>query len=150
MDVQLKDKPEQDFFDLFSDICDDISVEHLVLAHEDLKFIKETKKIFSNTINGNEVRDYKVCPRPFFVMNVHSDGDIDPCCTANFPGVMGNINDESIVDIWNGKTFNAFRRLMLKDKDKNEVCRSCVAYKQVMFDEDNLDDVANSMIEKFI
>ena len=150
MDVQLKDKPEQDFFDLFGDICDDISIEHMVLANDNLDFIKKTQANFSNTINGNTVKDYRVCPRPFFVMNVHSDGDVDPCCSANLPGVMGNINVESIVDIWNGKTFNAFRRLMLEDKNKNEVCHSCVIYQQVMFEEDNLDDVASSIIEKFI
>ena len=150
MDAQLKDKTEQDFFDIFGDICDDISIEHLVMPNVELDFIKEVKSDFSNTINGNAVKDYRVCPRPFFVMNVHSDGDVDPCCTANLPGIMGNVSVESIVDIWNGKTFNALRRLLFEDKDKNPVCRSCLAYKSVMFEEDNLDNVPISVIEKFV
>lgn len=111
MDAELGDHSEQDFFELFGDICDDISVEHLVPASEKIDYKQISDSNFDMTVNGNQRSNYRVCPRPFFVMNVHSDGYVDPCCTVDVPGFMGNIKNESIVDIWNGKKFNSFRRM---------------------------------------
>ena len=149
MDAELKGHSEQEFFDIFGDICDDISIEHLIPASEKIDYHQLSNDNFSMTMNGNCRAAYRVCPRPFFVMNVHSDGNVDPCCTADIPVFVGNVKKESIVDIWNGKKANAFRKMQLIDKGKNEVCRKCTHYQYVMFEEDNLDDVAEEMIDKF-
>lgn len=149
MDTELGSHSEQEFFDIFGDICDDISVEHLIPASGKIDYKQLTDHDFEMTMNGNIRTNYRACPRPFFAMNVHLDGNVDPCCTGEVPGFMGNINNESIADIWNGKKFNAFRKMQLIDKSKNIVCYKCTWYKCVMFEEDNLDGVAKEMLRKF-
>jgi hypothetical protein len=37
---------------------------------------------------------------------------------------MGNVNEQSLTEIWNGEKYRTFRRRML-DKDYPAVCRGC-------------------------
>jgi MoaA/NifB/PqqE/SkfB family radical SAM enzyme len=62
------------------------------------------------------------CSKPFTHMTIQWNGDVVPCC-RDFNGVivMGNINDNSISEIWNSEIYNDFR-INFKD---SEFCREC-------------------------
>ena len=95
------------------------------------------------------VKDAEVCPRPFFVMNIHSDGETDMCCTSNAGMSLGNVFHESIVDVWSGKKANAFRRMQLMDRTRNKYCAACESFRYVMFPEDNLDHDREKLLRYF-
>lgn len=150
MDVALKGRPEQDFYDLFGGCCDDISVEHLMPASSKIDYEKRFGKKMTLTVNGRTaIQDAQVCPRPFFAMNIHSDGEADLCCSANMPGTVGNVFGHSIVDVWNSAAAQAFRRMQLTDRTKNPVCAACEQFRYVMYPEDVLDDAREQLMEKF-
>ena len=148
LDVALKDRSEKDFFDIFGNICDDISVENLVPTLKEIDFNKQFKKDFNSTMNGCKLINPKVCPRPFFSMNIYPDGNYVPCCGVGFPTIIGNAEFDSIVDVWNSKKMKDFQRMQLKDNNKNKVCSNCNNYKYVIFKEDYLDDEAEELLCK--
>lgn len=134
IDSALKgDTDKQRFYDIFGDICDSIAIEHKVPIHSCIETDNKGLTQF-----GMEATKVKVCPQPFFHMQINPDGKVVPCYAFEYPGIMGDCNDESVVDIWNGKKFNAFRRKMLNRK--NTKCLKCELIKYRLFPEDILDN----------
>lgn len=126
---------EQRFYDIFGNICDSIGVEHTVPIHQCLDNIGEKPL----TQFGLPVSEVPICPQPFIYMQVNPDGKVTPCFSFEYPEIMGDANKESVVDIWNGKKFQDFRRAHL-DGRKNvcKTCADCQIMKYRMFPEDDL------------
>lgn len=70
--------------------------------------IKETMRRYEV---GEEVWRKFPCYVGFITMRVKVDGTVVPCNPCNIP--MGNINDESFVEIWNNEAYKNFRRKAL-------------------------------------
>src|SRR5438105_13102724 len=77
------------------------------------------------------------CPRchlPRQEMSVHAKGTVEPCCywtahgNANPP--LGNINDNSIDEIWNNANYQKLRHHMLRGELEEAGCANCYAIKQ--------------------
>jgi radical SAM protein with 4Fe4S-binding SPASM domain len=67
------------------------------------------------------------CPHPFERLNIDSRGKI-MFCGFDIRGEtdFGNVMKTSIKDVWTGKKFNEWRKLILKGEyDKISVCRKC-------------------------
>lgn len=67
------------------------------------------------------------CPHPFERLNVDTRGKV-LFCSFDIKGEtdMGNVMETSIRDIWTGKKFNKWRKLLLKgEHDKISICRNC-------------------------
>ena len=47
-------------------------------------------------------------------MMVTADGAVKPCCFSSMP--MGNLNDSSVEDVWNGSAAIELRRYIKADK----------------------------------
>jgi radical SAM protein with 4Fe4S-binding SPASM domain len=73
----------------------------------------------------------KVCPSPFYVIKISTNGDVWPCCLHPVPSdmkcnLLGNIYEQDILNIWNGEKAKALRRQMLEGKrGENPVCSKC-------------------------
>ena len=61
------------------------------------------------------------CARPWTGFEVENDGTVKPCCMAK--SGCGNINNDSIADIWNGPAYQEFRRKMAAG-EWQDTCRS--------------------------
>ena len=78
-----------------------------------------------------EPQDNIPCPFIFERLNIDSRGKIMVCgydisATTN----MGNVNNKSIRDVWNGKEFNFYRKKHLEKKgDEIEICKNCPDWK---------------------
>jgi MoaA/NifB/PqqE/SkfB family radical SAM enzyme len=60
----------------------------------------------------------KDCPKIFDYLYITIDGEVSPCCALpRF--IIGNIEDESIKEIWNGKKLIDFRR------NQSNICGVC-------------------------
>ncbi|WP_271629577.1 radical SAM/SPASM domain-containing protein [Caldicellulosiruptor sp. DIB 104C] len=148
IDCALENENEENnFFEIFGDICDFIAIEHLVPIVEQIDYNKLSKgKPFNLTANGTSVLDVKICPQPFYMMEINPDGNVFPCCSVPYPISVGNVLEESVVDIWNGPKFTTFRRRMLEGvQHASYICSKCKSYKYRIFKEDVLDDYAEQL-----
>jgi radical SAM protein with 4Fe4S-binding SPASM domain len=143
------DGPEEEeaFYRTFGDICDLISVEHagpifpFVDYHDVLKKSDRTLTQF-----GRQPIEARVCPQPFFTFQINPDGKVVPCYSIVYPEILGDCHVESVLDIWNGPKFQAFRAAMLREgKDCCSVCRDCEINAHRCFEEDSLDRDADRL-----
>jgi hypothetical protein len=100
----------KEFVEFWSDKVDHIDLQKLI------NFNKDPNKSYGS-------KQWN-CIDPFRRVAIVSDGSILPCCS--FWGknlVLGNIKDQSIVDIWNGKEMSKVRKNLISDK--SSICNTC-------------------------
>jgi radical SAM protein with 4Fe4S-binding SPASM domain len=79
------------------------------------------------TIEDDEVTAF--CPYPFNSLNIWSDGNVTPCCTFYGKALkMGNINESTLKEIWNGESIKALREEFFSGK-LNTVCKACLYFR---------------------
>jgi MoaA/NifB/PqqE/SkfB family radical SAM enzyme len=68
-------------------------------------------------------------------MIINIDGFVTPCCFytnyQNWGGVLGNLNDQSIEEIWNGEAYRALRHDIQFNNKPGFPCYQCMAYKML-------------------
>lgn len=68
------------------------------------------------------------CARLWFNPVITWDGKVLPCCfDKNGDHVMGDLNNESFREIWNGSKYNLFRKILLSERSAIEICRNCIS-----------------------
>jgi hypothetical protein len=67
------------------------------------------------------------CAQPFFQLSVTTDGRVGRCCNdALILTPMGNVNTQSLSEIWDGKLFKDLRIMLLKIGRKDDpFCQGC-------------------------
>lgn len=130
----------QKFYDLFGDICDSIAVETAVPIMPGVDYDKVLNNAARDTTQfGLPVSDIQVCPQPFFTMQINPDGKVVPCYQIEYPGIMGDVNHQTMQEIWSGEVYNSFRRAMLCGrKQVNDICSRCNFIRYRLFPEDDL------------
>ena len=152
VDCALENKEdEKKFYDIFGDICDTIAIEHAVPIHTGVEFegvIRDKKS--EVTQFGTPLADVEVCPQPFFTMQINPDGKVVPCYSFEYPEIMGDCNNETVYDIWNGEKFQKFRRKMLDGVDKIcDTCANCDIIRYRLLPEDDLKNDAERLKKLF-
>lgn len=67
------------------------------------------------------------CPFAWQYVVVQWNGDVVACCRDyNAVNVMGNVNDSSLKEIWNGKNYTRFREDMISGEYRNSICPPCM------------------------
>ena len=66
------------------------------------------------------------CPTIWGMCNIHSNGNIVPCC-YDYDGsmVVGNIQEQRLSEIWNGPVIRELRKKIYNDKQALRKCRDC-------------------------
>jgi len=137
IDVNLSDAEKEKFYNDFTEICDFISIEKLMgWSHSDLKDF--TMGISSDTYDGLPLIKKEVCAYPFYVLAVNADGSVSVCGNDwSYKTAVGNIKEESLLDIWQGKKLFELRKMFLEfRRSENSACADCY-YLQIV--PDNLD-----------
>jgi radical SAM protein with 4Fe4S-binding SPASM domain len=83
------------------------------------------KELFSNGYSRDEIVAKgwrKGCAVPWVHIIVGANGEVHPCCIS--PTALGNINDNTIEEIWFGPKYQAFRK-MLKSSRPHRDCFNC-------------------------
>lgn len=131
---------EQKFYNIFGDICDTIGIEYAGPIYPWVDYGEVLKgKEAMVTQFGLPVSKLNVCPQPFFSLQINPDGKVVPCYSIDYPCIVGDSNDQHVVDIWNGELFNAFRLKMLDGAHQaTSACAECNIVKHRLFPEDDL------------
>jgi radical SAM protein with 4Fe4S-binding SPASM domain len=97
------------------------------------KFLPEDKKYWDYNIeefkNGNLKPNFQPknkCDWIYYSLSIHVNGDVVPCCRdPKGEMVMGNLLNQELDEVWNGKSYVAFRETLLKNQSELELCRLC-------------------------
>lgn len=140
MDFMVNTDPKKDFFfETFEPICDSINVENYNECFLDTKG-KNKLKDSNLSQRGESLSGQKCCSQPFFKMEILSDGSVLPCAEARVPLVVGNIKNDSLLNLWNSKILNEFRLKMLDGFEQaHKICSECTFLKVCNFSSDNID-----------
>lgn len=100
----------------YENIVDEIAVEGLhTIGSEFVQISQQAKD------------DRKACPYPFYNLVVKSNGDVVPCCVAWEDSlVVGNVREETLLEIWRGDKLARIHRLHLEGRrGELAACAKC-------------------------
>ncbi len=138
---------QEKYFQIFGDLCDSIAVENAVPIMPGVDYEKVLKNpVGSSTQFGLPVAPIHVCPQPFFTLQINPDGKVVPCYQIAYPAILGDVNHQTLQEIWNGEVCRSFQRTMLNGRNLvNEVCRQCNFIRYRLFPEDDLHEAAERL-----
>lgn len=155
-DISIKaiDRGKEKFEAMFGDIADTLFVESIIPIYGDVDYEEVDPGIKANALNGREkVKQTKVnivCHRPFYRLAVRTNGDVTAACCDQLHDVKyGNINKNSLLEIWNGRSRTEFLKMMLRGERFNHpYCKECVMPNDITTEEDLLDPYAKQILNK--
>lgn len=97
--------------------------------------INAIKKLFESKKEKDDafVKNSKhFCMMPWVHFHITQLGTVTPCCKTNWEesGSFGNINIQSVEEIWNGQAIRQFRSNLLHDR-KDKRCQRCYQDEEV-------------------
>jgi len=146
----LSAEDRKTFFDLFGNYCDRIFIEELspIWPEFDLESRAGVKASKTEGQYREALEDKDVCTYIFYAMAINADGTVSACCPDwDQKLVIGDLNFESLLDIWRSGELNKLRRLHLQGKRReNPICRACghIKYSQI----DNIDPYRERLLTK--
>jgi len=107
-----------------------------VLIDKELNIWDGTSKEVNNFITSMNGYDFKKpstrfpCNRPWYLASIYSDGKVTVCPEDwNQKMIIGDLNKETLYDIWNGDKLNEIRRMHIDGEcDKLAACKTCEAW----------------------
>ena len=89
---------------------------------------QDNRWLYENDENLKNRSHYKdqYCEYPWLSLTVMADGNVVPCTqVSNNELVMGNVNDNTLEEIWNGEKYKKFREMHVTGKfTKNHKCNN--------------------------
>lgn len=154
IDATLKSKADENlFYDIFGNLADRVYIEHLIVMQQQMDGLKtivdHTKSFYNEDIDP----DRKVCAQSFYFLQIGCDFDTFPCPNPGLPKSlsMGNMKEQSLVEIWNGQRRKEHLIKMLKkEKDNIPECRGCTTFNCISDPSENLDRDASRLLQKFL
>ena len=116
------------FLNTFGNICDLIFIEQLSPIWPNFDLEQRSGHKISN------IGQYKmpkmnndVCSVIFYSMTINSDGTVSACCSDwNQELIIGNINENSLKEIWESEKLKILQKLhLLKKRNSHSTCATC-------------------------
>ena len=91
------------------------------------------KKAISNRAGAIRIKNHKMnkrksCSFPQDYMTIDASGDVHLCCNDYYEKyVFGNVENESILKIWNSDELKKYRQILRKEesRQKIDICKDC-------------------------
>jgi len=138
---------QKEFLKIFSPISDSINIEWM--ANQWLGMELETKN-GKNRFDLNDVKKSEICSRPFYMLTIHPNGNVNCCPSTNMePFSIANINTSSLYDIWNGNELYELRLAFLRG-DYKSIYNNCSICKFSEFQSsEDLTEYRDILLEKY-
>ena len=155
-DISIKNEPngKERFERIFGEISDSLFVETIIPIYSDVNYQNVDEDVLKHAKEGRKgIKDQKVnkvCHRPFYRLAVRTNGDVTAaCCDQLNDVVYGNINEQSLNEIWNGKERTEFLRLQLEGKRfAYPCCKGCIMPNDITNEADILDPWAVEILKR--
>lgn len=153
MDAALKNGEENRFYEMFTPIGDRVYVEKIVPIWKDVA-IQYTEKKNSKEILYNKYGDafprQECCPLIFHTIVVTPVGDVYPCTQLLTSYVLGNINKNTLLELWNSEER---KNLLIRQCKKNnpEICKGCfILQNSIYTKEDMIDEYREKILDRLL
>jgi hypothetical protein len=68
----------------------------------------------------------RMCVKPFRLLNINWRGEAMICCNDYYADVpAGRVPEQSLLEIWSGPIFSAYRKKLLDEDRSLPLCRTC-------------------------
>ncbi|MDL2248522.1 radical SAM protein, partial [Tyzzerella sp. OttesenSCG-928-J15] len=125
IDCALGDNEKEEFEKIFSPICDEYAVEYLSPFVSEIDYSKLQSEFYGTFRDGGVSGGSMACPHTFYMLAVHPDGSVMPWCTGDIALSYGNVENNTIPEIWHSNTVKDFWKLQLKNRFDNPICAKC-------------------------
>ena len=146
----LSEDNKKEFFDTFGDWCDRIFVEELAPIWPEFDLEDRTGLIIQTDRGQYQqgLEEKSVCTYIFYAMAVNADGTVSACCPDwDQKLLIGDLNTDSVKDIWNSNVMLELRKQHLRnDRKENPVCKNCGHIKHAQVD--SIDSFAPGLLTK--
>lgn len=150
IDVALEENQEQEFYDTYRDISDRMYIEFVQKVYSGVE-LTQNMEFHSTNRYGDTYPIQQVCPMSFFTLGIYPNGDMIPCDVIYKPVILGNVNKDTIYDMWYGEKLYEFRMNQLKNgRFTNPECARCVTPDDILRPEDILDNDKESIMERMV
>lgn len=146
MDVALEKGEEEKFYETFGNCTDRMYIEKMRPVYDGVD--KTEGMNYDADRYGRKINARKVCPLPFFMLGIFPNGDVEPCDGIYKPVVLGNVNNEKLIDMWNGQKLKDFWKMQLTNRFENPKCAVCCAPNDVSHPEDVLDNDIDELLKR--
>lgn len=148
MDVALDEGDEEQFYHIFNTIADRMYVEHCRPVYDGVAFTADMEGQDLDRY-GNTHKHRVVCPLCFFQLGIFPNGDVKPDCTIYEPIILGNVQKDTLNNMWTGRLLKEFWLMQLHGhRSRNPKCAVCVAPDDVSHPLDELDSTAEEIIKR--
>jgi radical SAM protein with 4Fe4S-binding SPASM domain len=148
MDIALENAEEREmFYRTFENISDRMFIETCQPVYSG---VEATDCIDTRRDRyGREHAPRKVCPLAFFMLGIFPEGVVVPCDAIYKPVILGDVNSDTLLNMWNGNSLREFQIEHLKNRRaENSSCALCCAPDDVAHPEDDLDERVEEVLKK--
>jgi radical SAM protein with 4Fe4S-binding SPASM domain len=149
-DIGVNESEKEEFFRIFDRYVDEMFVEHIIPTWPDFDISHVKKDDGIGYYGGPVYPEYiKVCPTIFYNLNIDFDGAMAPCPLdwAHIT-MLGNVREQSLLELWNGEKINALRRQHLRgERASHPLCGKCVTLEYCNVD--IIDAYADEILQRF-
>lgn len=142
-------KEDKEFFiDTFKDIADGVYIEHIMSCWPNFELRDGLEVNQEVALYGQEIKEVDVCPYVFYSFSINSDGKVSLCFLDwSRKLLLGNIQNESVKNIWQGEELKSYQKMFLQGKRKEHpICKSCGQMSHGM--PDNIDKYADELLKR--
>lgn len=144
----LSEADKESFYKIFGDIADGVYIEHVMSCWPEFELngVEVNQK---TGIYGQEIKEVKVCPYPFYSFSINSDG-LASICFLDWSKkmIIGDAKSQSVKDIWQGQPLKEFQKMFLRKERKNhQICKDCGQLTHGL--PDNIDEFADELLKRF-
>lgn len=134
------------FYAMFGEIADTVSVEAVTPLWKNLRIGTD------QSVNkyGGKIGKVECCPILFYKMWIAPDGEIYPCTGLPAPMSLGNINQVTLYEAWNGQKRRDFliRHLRLS-RECSSACADCfVPVNTITMEKDRIDLYRDEILKR--
>lgn len=149
----LGDRNDQLFYDLYGNLCDQISIERTMPYFSGVDY----QNLISANVPSSRYRTLqktvKVCAAPFIRMGIRVDGTVTLCgCRVGITTENMDIRKSDLYHIWNGVEHRQVLLNILKERFDGitQDCATCTSRNDFAFEEDNLDPYVDEVYQKIV
>lgn len=149
-DVSLpKDNGEEQFYDMFGNICDYIAIEHIYPQFHDVDYNDQIMPSLGKNRFGYDFVPTKICGEIFFKMSVLRDGSITFGCPDGVTYDGFNVYETTLLEAWNSKELRTLQYDHIMGRlERHFGCSKCTRWDFSVTPHDMLDGHEAEMLSR--